>query len=138
MTTEKIMEGVRFGLEFERMRLEASSQNIARANVATRPGEAAHISQVTAPAATFASALGIDAGAPGHPLVTEIASGTRQIHDPADPMADANGTVTYPEVDLAGEMSTLISASRSYEADVRAFNTLHSMELHSLNIGDKS
>lgn len=137
MSTEKIMEGVRFGLEFERMRLEASSQNIARANVANRPGETARIAQVTAPAIPFASALGMDAN-PGHPVVTEVASGTRQVHDPSDPMADAHGTVTYPAIDMAGEMSTLISASRSYEADVRAFNTLHAMELHSLDIGEKS
>jgi flagellar basal-body rod protein FlgC len=137
MTTEKVMEGVRFGLEFERMRLEASSQNIARANVATRPGEIARVAQVVAPATPFADAIGIGAN-PEHPVVTEVASGTRQVHDPADPMADAHGTVTYPEIDMAGEMSTLISASRSYEADVRAFNTLHAMELHSLDIGDKS
>lgn len=137
MAMEKIMEGVRFGLEFERMRLEASSQNIARANVATRPGEAARIAQVVAPTVGFAGALGIGTPA-GHPVVTEVAAGTRQVHDPADPMADAHGTVTYPEIDMAGEMSTLISASRSYEADVRAFNTLHAMELHSLDIGEKS
>lgn len=137
MATEKIMEGVRFGLEFERMRLEASSQNIARANVATRPGEAARLAQVVAPAAPFAQALGVDV-APGHPVLTDVASATRQVRDPSDPMADAHGMVTYPDIDMAGEMSTLISASRSYEADVRAFNTLHAMELHSLDIGEKS
>ena len=44
--------------------------------------------------------------------------------------------VHYPAIDLVGEMSTLISATRAYEANVRAFNVLRGMQLEALNIGE--
>jgi flagellar basal-body rod protein FlgC len=50
-------------------------------------------------------------------------------------MADANGMVHYPKVDLVAEMGTLVSASRGYEANLRAFNTLRNMLVSAMNIG---
>jgi len=52
-------------------------------------------------------------------------------------LAAADGTVQYPDVDLAQEMTTLMSAQRAYQADIRAFNTLHGMLLKSLSIGGR-
>jgi flagellar basal-body rod protein FlgC len=135
MALEKIVESVRFGLEFERMRIEASSQNIARANVPYAAGGTASLAQVEAPAGRFAVALGSGIG---HPSVVEVPTAAREVHEPGNPLADAKGMVSYPAVDMAGEMTTLMSATRSYEANVRAFNVLHAMELHSLDIGAKS
>ena len=43
----------------------------------------------------------------------------------------------YPAVDLVQEMTTLMSASRGYEANVRSFNLLRGMMLHALEIGAK-
>jgi flagellar basal-body rod protein FlgC len=50
-------------------------------------------------------------------------------------LADADGQVHYPEVDLVGEMTTLMAANRGYEANVRALNLLRSMVLKALEIG---
>jgi flagellar basal-body rod protein FlgC len=43
--------------------------------------------------------------------------------------------VHYPKVDLVTEMGTLVSASRGYEANLRAFNTLRNMLVSAMNIG---
>ncbi|MGC1548542.1 MAG: flagellar basal body rod C-terminal domain-containing protein [Rhodanobacter sp.] len=39
---------------------------------------------------------------------------------------------------MVSEMSTLTEASRAYEANVRAFNTLRGMALHALDVGGGS
>jgi len=62
--------------------------------------------------------------------VTKITDDTRpgnQVYDPSHPDADENGYVTKPNVNIVEEMVNMISASRSYEANVTAFNTTKSM-----------
>lgn len=57
------------------------------------------------------------------------------IFDPTHPHADENGYVTLPNINLLEEMVALLSAVRSYEANVTAFNSAKSMVLKSLEIG---
>ncbi|MGN0480579.1 MAG: flagellar basal body rod C-terminal domain-containing protein, partial [Lachnospiraceae bacterium] len=51
------------------------------------------------------------------------------------PDADENGYVTYPNVNVVQEMTDLIDATRSYEANVTAFNAGKSMASKGLEIG---
>lgn len=44
-----------------------------------------------------------------------------RVYDPSHPDADENGYVTYPNVNTITEMTNLIDASRSYEANATAF-----------------
>jgi flagellar basal-body rod protein FlgC len=44
----------------------------------------------------------------------------RRVYDPGHPDADAQGYVSLPNINPVNEMVDLISASRSYEADVTA------------------
>lgn len=44
-------------------------------------------------------------------------------YDPSHPDADDDGYVYYPNVNIVTEMTDLIDASRSYEANATAFNT---------------
>ncbi|MBQ3796269.1 MAG: flagellar basal body rod protein FlgC [Butyrivibrio sp.] len=44
------------------------------------------------------------------------------VYDPSHPDADENGYVTYPNVNTVTEMTNLIDAQRSYEANATAFN----------------
>ena len=85
----------------------------------------------------FNSAIGNLSGV-GQPALISTDVASREVHDPSDPAADKNGMVTYPRIDLVQEMSTLVEAERSYEANVRAFNALRGMELHALDIGNNS
>ena len=59
----------------------------------------------------------------------------KAVYDPANPDANAEGYVMMPNVDLSKEMVDMLSASRSYEANVTAFNTGKSMMLKALDLG---
>jgi flagellar basal-body rod protein FlgC len=59
----------------------------------------------------------------------------RQVYNPSHPDADENGMVSLPNVDLMKEMVDLISATRSYEANVTALNASKAMFTKSLEIG---
>jgi len=124
MAIESVLDAARQGLAMERLRMEAASRNIAAANAPIAPGAAARNWKVD-------SAPGFEA----HLGTADMP--TRAVHDPDHPMADAQGMVLYPAVDLVGEMTTLMTASRSYEANVRSFNVLRSMMLRALEIGSK-
>ena len=56
-------------------------------------------------------------------------------YDPTNPDADKNGYVSLPNINLMEEMVNLISASRSYEADVTAIKATKSMASKALEIG---
>ena len=59
-------------------------------------------------------------------------------YDPSNPDADEKGYVTYPNVNTVTEMTNMIDASRSYEANVTAFNASKNMQLKALDIGKSS
>lgn len=125
MSIDAILEASRAGLDYERLRLDAASRNIASANVPLAPGTQG----LRLDGGGFAGALESDGTA------TPVA--TRTVHDPGHPMADDEGRVHYPATDLVQEMTTLMTASRGYEANVRAFNLLRGMVLRALEIGAK-
>ena len=56
-------------------------------------------------------------------------------YDPANPDADENGYVSYPNVNTVTEMTNLIDATRAYEANATAFEASKSMALTGLSIG---
>lgn len=129
MSTDAIFAVTRAGLDYERERMEGASRRIATANL---PLTTRRDALTAAGATDFAASLsagGETAGAAG-------ANDPRRVQDPENPLADADGTVAYPGTDLAQEMTTLMSAQRGYQADIRAFNTLHGMLLKSLTIGN--
>jgi flagellar basal-body rod protein FlgC len=55
-------------------------------------------------------------------------------YDPSHPDADENGYVTYPNVSIVTEMTNLIDASRSYEANVTAFDASKTLASNGLSI----
>ncbi len=55
-------------------------------------------------------------------------------YDPSNPLADERGYVKLPNVDPMREMVDMISAMRTYEANLTAFNTHKEMLLKSLEI----
>lgn len=58
----------------------------------------------------------------------------RWVYDPQHPDANEEGYVAYPQVEVVQEMVDLISASRSYEANVTALNTAKAMNKKALEI----
>jgi flagellar basal-body rod protein FlgC len=75
---------------------------------------------------------------PGGVRVAQIAEDTtppRLVYEPGHPDADANGYVTYPNVDIVHEMVDMITASRAYEANIQAFNAAKNMFMRTIDIG---
>ena len=124
MGIEAILEASRAGMQNERLRMDQSTRSIASANTPISPGAMA-----ARQTASFANELG------GKQGVTDMT--TRAVSDPTHPLADAKGFVHYPAVDMVQEMTTLLTASRGYEANVRSFNILRSMVLRALELGAK-
>jgi len=124
MGIEAILEASRAGMQNERLRMDLSTRSIASANTPIPP-EAMAARQ----AVSFANEL------EGKQSFTDAA--TRAVSDPTHPLADAKGFVHYPAVDMVQEMTTLLTASRGYEANVRSFNVLRSMVLSALELGAK-
>ncbi len=67
--------------------------------------------------------------------IVEDKKAMRSVYDPTHPDADDNGYVTYPNVNVVQEMTDLIDATRSYEANVTAFNATKNMALKGLEVG---
>lgn len=59
----------------------------------------------------------------------------RKVYDPHHPDADAEGYVAYPDINTMEEMTDLLSATRSYEANMTAFNTTKSLVRKLLDLG---
>ena len=70
--------------------------------------------------------------------VVEIVNDTRpfkSVYDPYHPSADSNGYVYYPNVNVIEEMVNMMSATRSYEANVAVIKATKGMALKALEIG---
>lgn len=127
------------GMAFERARVEAAALNLANAHSAQVPGSLPYQPlRVVAQAQAMFSGL-VDRGLGGSPApgftVEATNASPRRVHEPGHPLADERGFVSYPGVDLAGEMVGLMSATRAYEANVAAMNTARALALKSLEIG---
>jgi flagellar basal-body rod protein FlgC len=59
----------------------------------------------------------------------------KQVYNPSHPDSDENGFVMMPNVDVLKEMVDMISATRSYEANVTALNASKSLITKALEIG---
>ncbi len=59
--------------------------------------------------------------------IVEDMSDLHRVHNPGHPDADKDGYVTMPNVDLPVEMVNMITASRAYEANLRAMQFFRQM-----------
>lgn len=68
-------------------------------------------------------------------IAEDYVTAMKKVYEPGNPDADEDGYVTYPNVNTVTEMTNLIDASRSYEANVTAFNATKNMALKGLELG---
>lgn len=59
----------------------------------------------------------------------------RMVYDPSNPDANAKGYVAMPNINLVGEMTDLMTATKAYEANVTAAQAAKKMALKALEIG---
>lgn len=114
-------------------RLNTVASNLANADTVAGPdGQSFKARQVV-----FQTVAMGEAGTAGVRVstVTEDQTPGRRVHDPKHPGADADGYVTFSNVNPVEEMVNMISASRSYQNNVEVMNTAKSLLLKTLQMG---
>jgi flagellar basal-body rod protein FlgC len=76
----------------------------------------------------------VDGGVRVAEIVTDETPG-QVVYDPTHPDADANGYVTYPNVNPVVEMTNMLSATRSYEANLAVVDAIKQMAVKAIDIG---
>ena len=134
-------------LTAQRLRMDVISSNLANAEATSTPegGPYKRERVVFEPALRDSisklndSSSSIAHGAaPGGVRVKAIQQDTedpRMVFDPTHPDADADGFVAYPNVDMVTEMTDMLSATRSYEANITIVNVAKAMAQKALEIG---
>jgi len=135
------------GMSAQRSRMTVVAGNLANAETTRTPEGGPYrrrdvIFQAAPAGDSFAGFLGVDAAErTEEPLAVEVA-GVRQssrpprkIFDPHHPDANAEGYVALPDINTMEEMVDMMSAARSYEANLSAFNTTKSLIRRLLEIG---
>jgi flagellar basal-body rod protein FlgC len=121
-------------LAAQSQRLNVTASNMANAESAVAPnGQPYRAKQVVF--GVVPSAGQSDIGGVQVQSVVEDPSPARMIYNPTHPLANETGYVTMPNVDQSEEMVNMISASRSYQANVEVLNTAKTMMLKTLTIG---
>ena len=67
--------------------------------------------------------------------VSASARAPRKVYDPQHPDADNEGYVPYPDINTMEEMTDLLSATRTYEANLTTFNTTKALVRKLLEMG---
>lgn len=134
------------GLSAQRYRMDIIAENVANANTTrtekgtpyvrkvvtfAEKGGQTSFSRVLNNAMDSYSGQGVKVSGVHEDRVTEM----NMVYDPSHPDADENGYVTYPNVNIITEMTNLIDATRSYEANATAFTASKSMALKGLEMG---
>jgi flagellar basal-body rod protein FlgC len=121
-------------------RLNVVASNLANADTVAGPdGKTYKARQVVFQTALMDEMKG--AGADGTLAGVEVSqikedqTEGRRIHDPQHPQADADGYVTFSNVNPVEEMTNMISASRSYQNNIEVMNTAKSLLLKTLQLG---
>ena len=133
------------GMSAQRMRMDLISQNIANANTTKTQDGTPYRRQTlvlgTNESVGFSKYLSsssrstIGDGRVKIQGIKEDMSEVKRVYEPDNPEADEDGYVTMPNVDIVTEMVDMISASRSYEANVTASTASKNMAMQALNIG---
>ena len=132
------------GLAANKKRMAAIASNIANAET-TRTAEGGPYRRKevvfgSEPARdSFSEILAGELDAKAHTVqATEVISTNRPPilkYEPSHPDANAEGYVAKPNINVMEEMASMISASRSYEANINAMNTTKNMAMKALEIG---
>lgn len=132
------------GMTAQQTRVDIISQNIANVNT-TRDADGRVYKRKTVvfqekDFTSFGEVLGgatanIGKGVKVQKIVEDNETECRKVYDPSHPDSDEDGYVTYPNVNTVTEMTNLIDASRSYEANVTSMNATKAMFQKALELG---
>jgi flagellar basal-body rod protein FlgC len=126
-------------LSAEQTRLDVISENIANSNTTHGVDGKPYQRQVVVFESALQQAVNSD-GTVQMPAV-QVAriekdnSPPTKVYEPGNPDADANGMVSTPNINISEEMADLISASRTFEANLAVIKNARTMANETLSIG---
>ncbi|RZS57264.1 flagellar basal body rod protein FlgC [Sphaerotilus mobilis] len=136
MSMMKIFNVAGSAVSAQSQRLNTVATNLANADTVAGPdGQSFKARQVM-----FQTVAMGEQGAAGVKVSQVIEDQTpgRKVHDPKHPQADADGYVTYSNVNAVEEMVNMMAASRSYQNNVEVMNTAKTLLLKTLQMGSGS
>jgi flagellar basal-body rod protein FlgC len=120
------------GLMTHRKWLDAVSDNIANVNTVRRTDEDAFQQRmIVAEAVEYGTGEGGVRAARAEFGSTE----GRMVYEPDHPLADAEGYVKYPDIDLGDQMSQMIMAQRGYQANLAVVERANAAYQAALQLG---
>lgn len=136
MSLFNIFDTAGTALNAQSVRLNTTSSNLANANsVSSSTGETYRARHpVFAP---IMKQLGGDGSSIGVQVkgVVESQEPLRMEYNPQHPMANEEGYIFLPNVNVVEEMANMISASRSYQTNVEVMNSAKQMMMRTLSMG---
>jgi len=136
MSDFKIFDIAGSGMSAQSVRLNTVASNLANADsVSTDPADAYRAKHPVFQAVL--GGLGADPATASVEVsaITESQAPPESRYDPGNPLANAQGYVYAPNVNVVEEMTDMISASRSYQNNVEVLNTARDMMLDTLKLG---
>ena len=135
MSSFRIFDIAGSGMSAQSVRLNTVASNLANAeSVSGDPAQvyrAKHpVFQAVQPSAARAGRQRRQ-GAGSHGIRAE----PQRRYEPGNPLADPEGYVYAPSVNVVEEMVDMISASRAYQNDVEVMNTARNLMLATLKLG---
>lgn len=122
-------------LRVNKMWLAAVSDNIANINVVRRTTEDAFQAKiVVAESNTDTDGDGIGNGIHTAGIALGPAQGM-MVNDPGHPLADAQGNVRRPDINLGDQMVQMMMAQRSYQANLAIVDRARDMYMQAMGIG---
>ena len=140
MSSFKIFDIAGSGMATQSVRLNTVASNLANAESVSGTAEGAYKARHPIFEAVRAEMAGGKAGVnPGVAVqVTQIVEDSRapsMRYEPGNPLANAEGYVFAPNVNVVEEMVDMISASRAYQNNVEVLNTSKELLLATLRLG---
>lgn len=126
----------RTGLGFNQYWTEVISHNVANANTMTRPDDDPFRQRYVVARSNTDELVPSGSGVHVADLVED--SGEAALFTaPGHPLADGDGRVQGPVVDLAGQLTDLILAQRGYQANTRVVTSAREAYASALRIGER-
>ena len=140
MPSFKIFDIAGSGLSAQSVRLNTVASNLANADsVSSDPSSVYRARHPVFQAVRAALGAASDTAAGNAAVrvagIVESNAPASVRHDPGNPLADAQGNVYAPNVNVIEEMTDMISASRAYQNDVEVMNTSRDLMLATLKLG---
>jgi flagellar basal-body rod protein FlgC len=138
MSSFKVFDIAGSGMSAQSVRLNTVASNLANADSVSGDPNTVYKAKHPVFQAVMGQGAGLNAASSATVSVTGIAqsqAAAEMRYDPGNPLADAQGNVWAPNVNVVEEMADMISASRSYQNNVEVLSTTRDMLLNTLKLG---